>query len=72
MTIALSLIALALGYKVLTDASREKQLSFLRLLGLALGLIIVGMALCSTFCAAMKCMDSCSAMKKGYCPVSGK
>jgi hypothetical protein len=73
MSCAMSLIALGVGYLVLLQANKEKE--GLRILGQALGILIMIAAVLSSLCAVSKC-----GMKGGYrgfekapmCPVSAK
>ena len=71
MSIALNLIAVALGYKMLTDALKEK--AAVRLLGLVLGALVLVVAVASSACSLMKCMsmNGCSLMGKSMCPMMG-
>ncbi len=68
MHAALALIALALGYKVFTDAHKEKE--GLKLLGQVIGIVVMLAAVLCMLCAAAKCMtrSQCSMMSKGSCP----
>lgn len=73
MSLALCLIALALGYKVFLDASKEKE--GLKLLGQIIGIVVMALALVSAVCASLKCMTKagCPMVSKAYnCPVSAK
>lgn len=72
MSVALALIALALGYKVFVDASREKE--GLKILGQAIGILVMIGALLATVCATMKCAykSGYSMMSKYSCPMMAK
>ncbi len=72
MGCAMSLVALGVGYLVLLSANKEKE--GLKLLGQAIGILIMVAALMTAVCAASKCMKSgsCSMGKAPMCPVSGK
>ena len=64
MSCAMSLIALGAGYLVLLNANKEKE--GLKLLGQALGILIMIAAVMSSLCMASRCM-------KGHgCPMSSK
>ena len=68
MQVSISLVALALGYKVFVDAHKEKE--GLKLLGQIIGIFVMLAALMSVFCGVGKCMKSseCS-MSKSKCPM---
>ena len=70
MSVAVCLIALALGYKVFADASKEKE--GIRLLGQIIGIVVMVLALISTACATMKCAykAGCPMMSKFRCSMS--
>ena len=80
MSVAVCLIALALGYKVFVDASKEKE--GLKLLGQAIGIFVMVAALLASVCATMKCAykagcpmtskASCPTMAKSNCPMSSQ
>lgn len=82
MGCAMSLIALGVGYLVLLNANKEKE--GLKLLGQAIGIIIMVAALMTAICVAKSCMKggSCGMSEKKMChmtsggapmcPVSGK
>ncbi len=72
MGCAMSLVALGVGYLVLLSANKEKE--GLKLLGQAIGIIIMIAAILSALCASSKCMksSSCSMSKAPMCPVSVK
>ena len=82
MGCAMSLVALGIGYLVLLNANKEKE--GLKLLGQAIGIIILVGALMTAVCAATKCMKGgacgmgekkmCHTSASGapMCPVSGK
>lgn len=73
MAIALYLIAVALGYKMLIDALKEK--SIVRLVGIVLGIFVLVMATAASLCALTKSMSmGCplTGMAKGFCPVVDK
>lgn len=80
MSVALCLIALALGYKVFVDASKEKE--GVKLLGQAIGIFVMVAALLLALCGAMKCAYksgysmmskySCPMMAKSNCPMSSQ
>ena len=69
MSVALCLIALALGYKVFVDASKEKE--GVRILGQAIGILVMVGALLVSVCAATKCVykSGYSMMSKYSCPM---
>ena len=70
MSVALALIALAVGYKVFVDASKEKK--DVKFLGQAIGIFIMVAALLSTVYGAMKCAykSGCPMMSKFSCPMA--
>ena len=73
MSCAMGLIALGVGYLVLLNANKEKE--GLKLLGQALGILIMIAALLSSLCAASKCMKGrgCQmSSKASVCPFSAK
>ncbi len=72
MGIAISLVALALGYKVFADANKEKE--GIKLLGQVIGIVVMLAALASIACGAVKCMgrSECSMMSKSNCPMMAK
>jgi hypothetical protein len=63
MHISLSLIALAVGYKVFADAHKEKE--GLKLLGQIIGVVVMVAALGAFVCGTMKCIKG-----KYYCPTT--
>ena len=69
MHVAISLVALALGYKVFADAHKEKE--GLKLLGQVIGIVVMLAALLSVVCGATKCMghSGCPVMAKSACPM---
>ena len=87
MGIAICLIALALGYKVFTDACKEKE--GLKILGQIIGIfVMIASVLCAACphtwnyghssscygrsdCYGMRGSD-CPMMKKSTCPITGK
>lgn len=73
-TLPFVLIALAVGYKVFADASREKQ-GAVRLLGLIVGTVILVISTLGIVCSAKRCMmANCKTggmmcpMKSGHMP----
>ena len=72
MHAAVSLVALALGYKVFADAHKEKE--GLKLLGQIVGIVVMIAAVLSMICGAMKCMNGsqCPLTAKSGCPHSAK
>ncbi len=78
MYAAVALIALALGYKVYVDACREKE--GLKLLGQAIGILVMLGAILSIACGAAKCAymakksfyqkNCCAMTARAVCPVS--
>ena len=71
MYCTVGLIALAAGYLVLLQASKEKKR--LKLLGQLIGILVMVGAVLSVFCAA-KCRMNCpiSSGVKNSCPFTGK
>ncbi len=77
MGCAIALVALGVGYLVLLQANKEKE--GLKILGQAIGIIILIGAVMSSLCSVAKCMKgghgcadkkACSMMAKGaMCPV---
>ena len=70
MSIALCLIALALGYKVFADALKEKK--GVRLLGWGIGIFVMLAAVLSLACGTiLKCLSKsgCPTMSKYSCPM---
>ena len=81
MGCALALVALGVGYIVLLQANKEKE--GLKLLGQAIGILILIGAVLSALCSSMKCAKGggacatdkkmCAVTDKGaMCPVTGK
>ena len=74
MSCAMALIALGVGYLVFLNANKEKE--GLKLLGQAIGILIMIGAVLSSVCHASKCMrkGECFMSKSGapMCPLSGK
>ena len=72
MSCAMGLVALGVGYLVLLQANREKE--GLKLLGQAIGILIMIGAVASSLCAVKgKCHDGYSKSGKApMCPFSGK
>lgn len=81
MHIGLTLVALALGYKVLVDASKEKE--GLKILGQAIGIFVILASIAGFACGVSRCIgksggkygmnkDSCSMMGKADCPMAGE
>jgi len=79
MHVALGLIALALGYLVFVNASKEKE--GIKLLGQVIGIVVMIAALLVMMCGVMKCaykygggigcpMKSAQVAK--VCPLSGQ
>ena len=68
---SVSLIALALGYKVFVDAGKEKE--GLKILGQTIGVLVMVAALLVTLGGAMKCVSraACPMMSKA-CPMTDK
>lgn len=64
LSISVLLIALAMGYKVFAEASKEKQ-GPVRLVGLIVGVVILASSALGLACYAMKC-------GKGGCPMLSK
>ena len=78
MQVAISLLALALGYKVFADSHKEKE--GLKLLGQVIGIVVMIGALLSVACGVSKCMShsgctkserGCPTMAKTSCPMHG-
>ena len=75
MSCAMGLIALGVGYLVLLSANKEKE--GIRLLGQAIGILIMIGAVASSICGASKCSHhgygkgDCDMMSKGapMCPI---
>ena len=65
MHAGVSLIALALGYKVLLEANKEKK--SVKMLGQLVAVLVMLGAALSLVCGAMKC-----SYMKGQCPFTGK
>ncbi len=72
MSCAMGLIALGVGYLVLLNANKEKE--GLKLLGQALGILIMIAAVMSSLCAATKCMRGGDYYGRGksICPMSAQ
>ncbi len=73
MKIAIALIALALGYKVFTEASKEKE--GLKLLGQTVGIFVMILSLLLTLCGIsmmMNCYQKDFSGFKGKCPLTGQ
>ena len=77
MGCAMGLVALGVGYLVLLYANKEKE--GLKILGQAIGILIMVAALLSSLCAMTKCMKGgdCGksyshASKAPMCPLTGK
>lgn len=72
MCVAISLVALALGYKVFADANKEKE--GIKFLGQVIGIVVMLAALVSIACGAAKCMNrsDCSMMSKSNCAMMAK
>ena len=68
MSCALGLIALGVGYMVFVNANKEKE--GLKILGQAIGIVIMIGAVLSSVCAASKC--SHRGYGKGECAMSAK
>ncbi len=70
MSVALALIALALGYKTFVDASKEKKV--VKVLGRAIGIFIMVIASLLSLCGAMKYAykSGCPIMSKFSCPIA--
>ena len=79
MHIGIALVSLALGYKVLVDASKEKE--GLKILGQAIGIVVILASIAAFACGVSKCAGkygdrgkmakgNCSMMDKAGCPVS--
>ena len=77
MSVSISLVALALGYKIFADAHKEKE--GIKLLGQIIGVVVMIAALLSVACGAAKCMkrldgsmmskSNCAMMAKTSCPM---
>lgn len=67
MHCSISLIVLALGYLVLAQAYKEK--GSLKVLGQAVGVIVVIGAIVSILFMSMKCAGMSCPVMKGYCPM---
>ena len=65
MHAGISLIAMALGYKVLLEANKEKK--GVKSLGQVVAVFVILGAVFSLVCGAMKC-----SYMKGNCPITGK
>lgn len=73
MKIAIALIALALGYKVFTEAAKEKE--GLKLLGQVIGVFVMILSLLLTLCGIvmmMNCPYKDISDMKGKCPLTGQ
>lgn len=79
MYVGLGLIALALGYQVFVNASKEKE--GVKLLGQVIGIVVMIAAVLMVACGVMKCAYKygggmgCpmkSAMVAKVCPLSGQ
>ena len=73
MKIAIALIALTLGYKVFTEASKEKD--GLKLLGQTIGVFVMVLSLLLTLCGIsmmMNCYHNDFSGLKGKCPLTGQ
>ena len=71
MSCAISLIALGVGYLVLLNANKEKE--GLKLLGQAVGILIMIAAVLSCLCAAKHRKGGCPFSSKApMCPISAK
>ena len=72
MYVAISLVALALGYRVFADANKEKE--GIRLLGQVIGIVVMLAALVSIAYGAAKCMNrsNCSMMSKSNYAMTAK
>ena len=70
MFIGISLIALAFGYQVLINASKEKE--GLKILGQAIGIFVVLASLAGFVCGAARCAKKfCPSSAKMGCPMTG-
>ena len=69
MGCAMGLVALGVGYLVFLNANREKE--GLKLLGQALGVFIMIVAVLSLLCSAAKCMKG-GYSKAPMCPLTAK
>jgi hypothetical protein len=72
MFIAVTLIALALGYRVMVDASKEKE--GLKTLGQIIGALVIVMATLTLLCGVMRfaAEGRCPMMPKFGCPITAK
>ena len=72
MNVAISLVALALGYKVFADAHKEKE--GLKLLGQIIGVVVMIASVLALTCGAAKCMknQNCFMISKSNCPLMAK
>lgn len=72
MCVAISLIALALGYKAFAAAHKEKE--GLKLLGKTVGLVVMITAAYSIAFGVTKCMNrsQCDMMSKSNCAMMAK
>jgi len=70
MSVALSLIALAVGYKVFVDASKEKK--DVKIFGRAVGIFIIVVAFLLSLCGAIKYAykSGCPMISKYSCPIA--
>ena len=77
MCVSISLVALALGYKIFADAHKEKE--GIKLLGQIIGVVVMIAALLSVVCGVAKCMkrldysmkskSNCAMVAKTSCPM---
>ena len=69
---AIALIALALGYKVFTDAAKEKE--GVKLLGQVIGIIVMIASVLLMACGMSHCYrkSQCDRMSKSECPTMAK
>ena len=70
MHIAVSLVALGLGYLVYVGACKEKE--GLKLLGQAIGIFVMIAALVTVACGAAKCAYMKGKAYGGGCPMAAK
>src|SRR3989338_8527625 len=71
MYIGIALVALALGYKALVDASKEKE--GLKILGQAIGIFVILASMVGFVCGVTKCIKKgCDLRGKAGCPISAK
>ena len=73
MGCAIGLVALGIGYLVLLNANKEKE--GLKVLGQAIGILIMVVSVLMGLCAMKKCIKggSCGSYSSSMmCPVSGK